>query len=90
MTIVEKSSNRKKVAILELVKNGEYSVAYALNRVEELHDNNKLTDTDYEEVATYLENLISEETEEKNMEEKDNGISSNDNSSIDNSNDNDC
>ena len=68
MTIVEKSSNRKKVAILELVKNGEYSVAYALRKVEELHDNNKLTDIDYEEVATYLENLISvqevEETEE--------------------------
>ncbi len=68
MTIVEKSSNRKKVAILELVKNGEYSVAYALSKVEELHDNNKLTDIDYEEVATYLENLISvqevEETEE--------------------------
>ncbi len=68
MTIVEKSSNRKKVAILELVKNGEYSIAYALSKVEELHDNNKLTDIDYEEVATYLENLISveevEETEE--------------------------
>ncbi len=68
MTIVEKSSNRKKVAILELVKSGEYSVAYSLNRVEELHDNNKLTDTDYEEVATYLENLIS--TEEKIEEEE--------------------
>lgn len=68
MTIVEKSSNRKKIAILELVKSGEYSVAYALSKVEELHDNNKLIDTDYEEVATYLENLISvqevEETEE--------------------------
>lgn len=75
MTIVEKSSNRKKVAILELIKNGEYSIAYALSKVEELHDNNKLTDTDYEEVAKYLENLISveeiEETEEiiENIEE---------------------
>ena len=64
MTIVEKSSNRKKVAILELVKNGEYSVAYALNRVEE--------------VSTYLENLISNEqlyeteeiTEENIVEEE--------------------
>ncbi len=78
MTIVEKSSNRKKVAILELVKNGEYSVAYALSKVEELHDNNKLTDADYEEVATYLENLISNEqldeteeiTEENIVEEE--------------------
>lgn len=75
MTIVEKSSNRKKVAILELVKNGEYSIAYALSKVEELHDNNKLTDIDYEEVATYLENLISvqevketEEITEENIE----------------------
>ena len=78
MTIVEKSSNRQKVAILELVKNGEYSVAYALSKVEELHDNNKLTDADYEEVATYLENLISNEqldeteeiTEENIVEEE--------------------
>lgn len=70
MTIVEKSSNRKKLAILELVRNGEYSVAYSLNRVEELHDNNKLTDTDYEEVATYLENLISVETKENIVEEE--------------------
>ncbi len=78
MTIVEKSSNRKKLAILELVRGGEYSVAYALSKVEELHDNNKLTDTDYEEVATYLENLISNEqldeteeiTEENIIEEE--------------------
>ena len=78
MTIVEKSSNRKKIAILELVKNGEYSIAYALSKVEDLHDNNKLTDTDYEEVATYLENLISNEqldeteeiTEENIVEEE--------------------
>lgn len=70
MTIVEKSSNRKKLAILELVKGGEYSIAYALNKVEELHDNNKLTDTDYEEVATYLEDLITvEEVEEEITEE---------------------
>lgn len=78
MTIVEKSSARKKLAILELVRGGEYSVAYALSKVEDLHDNNKLTDTDYEEVATYLENLISAEqieetteeiTEEENIEE---------------------
>lgn len=68
MTIVEKSSNRKKMAILGLVRSGEYSIVYALSKVEDLHDNNKLTDADYEEVATYLENLISteqvEETEE--------------------------
>ncbi len=63
MTIVEKSSSRKKLAILELVRDGEYSVAYALSKVEELHDNNKLIDTDYEEVAIYLEELISKETE---------------------------
>lgn len=66
MIIVEKSSNRKKVAILELVKNGEYSVAYALSKVEDLHDNNKLIDIDYEEIATYLENLI---TTKENIEE---------------------
>jgi len=70
MTIVEKSSSRKKLAILGLVRSGEYSIVYALSKVEDLHDNNKLTDVDYEEIATYLENLISVETKENIVEEE--------------------
>lgn len=61
MTILEKKSNRKKKSILSLVNKGEYSVAYALILVEELSDDGKLTDADYEELAEYLEDLLDEE-----------------------------
>ena len=63
MTILEKKSNRKKISILSLVNKGEYSVAYALMLVEELSDAGKLTDADYEELATYLEDLLEKESE---------------------------
>lgn len=62
MTILEKKSNRKKKSIMSLVKKGEYSAGYALILVEELNDNGKLTDSDYEELAEYLEELLDEET----------------------------
>ena len=65
MTIIEKKSLRKKKSILSLVKKGEYSVAYALMLVEELSDEGKLTDNDYEELAEYLENLLNEEENEE-------------------------
>ena len=76
MTVLEKKSLRKKKAILSLVDKGEYSPAYALMLVEELSDNGKLTDDDYEELAEYLENLLNEPEEveeeapiEENVEE---------------------
>lgn len=58
MTIIEKKSLRKKKAIFSLVDKREYSPAYALMLVEELSDNGKLTDDDYEELAKYLEELL--------------------------------
>ena len=58
MTIIEKKSERKKKAIKLLVDNGEYSIAYALMLAEELNDNGKLLDVDYEELAEYLESLL--------------------------------
>lgn len=79
MTIIEKKSERKKKAIKLLVDNGEYSIAYALMLAEELNDNGKLLDTDYEELAEYLESLLVpveepieeqlEEIQEENIEE---------------------
>lgn len=60
MTIIEKKSLRKRKAILSLVEKGEYSVGYALILVEELSDNGKLTDNDYEYLAEYLEELLNE------------------------------
>ena len=71
MTILEKKSLRKKKAILSLVAKGEYSPAYALILAEELSDAGKLTDSDYEELAEYLEELLNEpEVEEEPIEEE--------------------
>lgn len=66
MSIIEKKSERKKKAIMKLVENGEYSIAYAIMLAEELNDNGKLLDNDYEELAEYLESFL---TVEKNTEE---------------------
>lgn len=65
MTVLEKKSLRKKKAIMSLVEKDEYSVAYALMLVEELSDEGKLTDNDYEELAEFLENLLNEEENEE-------------------------
>lgn len=58
MTIIEKQSLRKKKAILYLIDKGEYSLGYALLKVEELYDAGKLTDDDYNELADYIEELL--------------------------------
>lgn len=67
MTILEKKSKRKAIAIRNLVESGEYSPSYALIIAEELNDNGKLLDVDYEPLAEYLEELINiiEETVEE-------------------------
>lgn len=72
MSIIEKKSLRKKKSILYLVEKGEYSPAYALFIVEQLSDEGKLTDADYEELAEYLENLLNEveEVVEEPIEEE--------------------
>jgi len=69
MTLVEKKSKRKATAILNLVKSGEYSPSYALMVAEELNDNGKLLDLDYEPLAEYLEELINKEENNVNTEE---------------------
>lgn len=63
MTIIERKSERKKKAIMQLVSTGEYSIAYAMMLAEELNDAGKLLDNDYEELAEYLESLIVVENE---------------------------
>ena len=76
MTIAEKTSLRKKKAIIYLIDNGEYSLGYALMKVEELHDLSKLTEEDYDYLAEYIENLLDnkedvvEEPIEENTEEE--------------------
>ena len=61
MTIIEKKSLRKKKAIMNLVRTGEMSIAYALMEAERLNDEGKLLDNDYEELAEYLESLLAPE-----------------------------
>lgn len=58
MTIIEKKSLRKKIAIMNMIKDGEMSLAYALMEAEKLNDDGKLLDIDYEELAQYVENLL--------------------------------
>lgn len=55
MSIIEKKSLRKKKAIMMLVESNEYSIAYAMMLAEELNDEGKLLDNDYEELAEWLE-----------------------------------
>ena len=76
MTILEKKSERKKKALINLVEKGEYSVAFALMEAERLNDEGKLLDADYEEVAEYLENLLErvEEESEDTAEETAEGV----------------
>lgn len=70
MTIKEKQSLRKKKSILYLVDNGEYSLGYALLKVEELNDSGKLTEEDYEELAEYIEDLLNKVEESKEITEE--------------------
>lgn len=74
MTIIEKKSLRKKKAIMNLVRTGEMSIAYALMEAERLNDEGKLLDNDYEELAEYLESLLTpvEEEIEEVIEEENN------------------
>ena len=65
-TIIEKKSERKKKAIKLLVDTQEYSIAYAMMIAEQLNDEGKLLDNDYEELMEYLESLL--ESEEENVE----------------------
>ena len=70
MTILEKKSNRKKKSILYQVQNGEKSPAFALEIAERFHDEGKLIEADYEELAEYLENLLNEEVQEEEVQEE--------------------
>lgn len=68
MTILEKSSKRKVTALKKLTDNGEYSAEYSLKLLEDYHDSGKIIDSDYEELAEYLEELINREILEENSD----------------------
>ena len=71
MTILEKKSQRKAKAIKLLVEQGEYSIAYALMLAEQLNDEGKLLDIDYEPLVEWLEEQLQpeENVEEAEVEE---------------------
>ena len=62
MTVIEKQSLRKRKSIIYLVERGEYSLGYALLKVEELNDAGKLTEEDYEFLAEYIENSLDQQS----------------------------
>jgi hypothetical protein len=64
MTIIEKKSERKKKAIMMLVESNEYSIAYAMMLAEQLNDETKLLDNDYEELMEWLETKLNPPTPE--------------------------
>lgn len=64
MTLKEKKSQRKALAIKLLVDSGEYSAAYGLLEADRLNDEGLLLDIDYEPLAEYLEELINKPVEE--------------------------
>ncbi len=70
MTILEKKSQRKKIALMNLAKTGEYSISYAMIEAERLNDEGKLLDNDYEDLMEYLESLLEpiEKTEQLDTE----------------------
>lgn len=64
MSIIEKKSERKKKAIMLLVESGEYSIPYAMMLAEQLNDETKLLDNDYEELMEWLEAKLNPPTSE--------------------------
>lgn len=68
MTILEKKSQRKAKAIKLLVEQGEYSIAYALMLAEQLNDEGKLLDIDYEPLVEWLEEQLQPEEIVENEE----------------------
>ena len=74
MTILEKKSKRKAKAIKLLVEQGEYSVPYALMLAEELNDDNRLLDEDYEELVEWLESILEPQVVEEEAEENEENI----------------
>lgn len=68
MSIIERKSLRKKKAIMMLVESNEYSIAYAMMLAEELNDDGKLLDNDYEELMEWLEAKLNPPTPEPDEE----------------------
>lgn len=71
MTLIEKKSQRKAKAIRLLVESQEYSIPYALLLAEEMNDDGRLLDADFNDLVYWLEEKLEpqeEVVEEENIE----------------------
>lgn len=58
MTIIERKSKIRVKALLKLVEKGEYSVEYALVKLDELNEKGYLTGSDYEETFDKIAEIL--------------------------------
>ena len=65
MSLIEKQSERKCKALKTMVESGEYSPAYALEKLEDYFDRGKVLEKDYEPLAEWLEELLNPPIEEE-------------------------
>ena len=63
MTIIERKSKIRVQALLKLVEKGEYSVEYALVKLDELNEKGHLTGSDYEETFEKIAEMLQKDEE---------------------------
>lgn len=63
MTIIERKSKIRVQALLKLVEKGEYSVEYALVKLDELNEKGYLTGSDYEETFYKIAEMLQKDEE---------------------------
>ena len=64
MTIIERKSKIRVQALLKLVEKGEYSVEYALVKLDELNEKGYLTGSDYEETFDKIAEMLQKDEQE--------------------------
>lgn len=65
MTIIERKSKIRVQALLKLVEKGEYSVEYALVKLDELNEKGYLTGSDYEETFDKIAEILQKDEPEE-------------------------
>ena len=74
MTIIERKSKIRVQALLKLVEKGEYSVEYALVKLDELNEKGYLTGSDYEETFDKIAEMLQKDEEVIEVVEETNPI----------------
>lgn len=74
MTIIERKSKIRVQALLKLVEKGEYSVEYALVKLDELNEKGYLTGSDYEETFDKIAEMLQKDEPKEVIETVDENI----------------